>query len=290
MENTVKTPAGVEPGAYVRDMVSRSGTSFFWAMRTLPPEKRDAMFAIYAFCREVDDIADGPASEDDKRRRLGQWRTEIENLYAGAPRHPVGQAIKGPVRRFGLKKDNFLAVIAGMEMDAGDKVRIHDLDELGLYCDRVACAVGRLSNKVFGLDEETGDQLAFTLGTALQLTNILRDVAEDAERDRLYLPEDMLMIFDIDDTSDINAVLADSELPGVCELMAEIVVRRFRETEDILARCDSATVRPAAMMKDVYKHTFKKLQQRGWQKFDRPVHMSKPEKLWLALRHTLGWT
>ena len=152
---------------HVEALVKRSGTSFFWAMRRLPKEKRAAMYSVYAFCREVDDIVDDPGEESDKVFRLGMWRGEIERLYGDRPRFPVAMALVEPVHRFGLRKVDFRSVVDGMEMDAKDTVRIADMDELGHYCDRVAGAVGRLSFRIFGVDEERGNRIAFALGQAL---------------------------------------------------------------------------------------------------------------------------
>ena len=181
----------LQPEVHVANIVRGSGTSFYWAMRRLPPSKRAAMYAIYAFCREVDDIADGPigpGAEVRKRRRLKEWRDEIQQIYAGKASTVVGHALLPAIEKFGLRIKDFNSVISGMEMDAGDSVRIENMDELTLYCDRVASAVGRLSTRVFGLEPQIGDRLAFNQGQALQLTNILRDVDEDAKQERLYLP------------------------------------------------------------------------------------------------------
>ncbi|MEQ9200516.1 MAG: squalene/phytoene synthase family protein, partial [Rhodospirillales bacterium] len=157
-----------------------SGSSFFFAMRLLPPEKRAAMYAVYAFCRDVDDIADEPGDLADKQIALARWRGWIDDLYQGRrPGHPVARALQQPIAEFDLKQDDFLAVIEGMELDARPDIRIPDREALIDYCDKVACAVGRLSVRVFGMPEDDGLALARAEGLALQLTNILRDVAED---------------------------------------------------------------------------------------------------------------
>ena len=270
---------------HVESVVRRSGTSFYWAMRILPEEKRRAMFAVYAFCREVDDIADDPGKVSAKLIGLGRWRDEIERLYAGAPRLPISRALLGPVRRFGLRKTDFLAVIDGMEMDAADRLRIADMDELYLYCDRVACAVGRLSHRVFGVDEPTGDSLALALGQALQLTNILRDLDEDARRDRLYLPEDMLRAHGVTDSEDASSVLAEAAVADVCERIAEIARKRFTEAAAILAKCDRRDTRPAVIMMEVYRRTLRRLMFRGWRRWAEPVSVSPAEKLWVVFRY-----
>jgi phytoene synthase len=284
MANEATETAPPDALAYVASVVRRSGSSFSAAMRRLPADKRNAMFAVYAFCREVDDIADDRGEEADKLARLTGWRHEIESLYAGHPRTPVGRALAPPVVRFGLDKENFLAVIDGMEMDAGRRLRIADMDHLRLYCDRVACAVGRLSNRIFGIDDEAGARVARALGEALQLTNILRDIDEDARRDRLYLPQDMLGAHGITET-DAGAVLAHPNLPGVCAEMAEIAQHRFNEAAALLATCDRRRMRPAIMMMEAYRRVFLGLSRRGWRDLDQPVSLSWAEKLWVLLRY-----
>jgi phytoene synthase len=270
---------------HVESVVRRSGTSFYWAMRILPEEKRRAMFAVYAFCREVDDIADDPGEVPAKLIGLGRWRDEVERLYDRAPRLPISRALLGPVQRFGLRKADFLAVIDGMEMDAADRLRIADMDELILYCDRVACAVGRLSNRVFGVDEPSGYHLARALGQALQLTNILRDLDEDARRDRLYLPEDMLSAQGVIGTEDACQVLREPAVAAVCERIAEIARERFTEAAAILAKCNRRDTRPAMIMMEVYRRTLRRLMFRGWRRWAEPVSVSPAEKLWVALRY-----
>ena len=268
---------------HVEGVVRRSGTSFFWAMRRLPAEKRRAMFAVYAFCREVDDIADEPGEVAGKRQQLADWRAETAALFEGRPVTPTGRALLGPVRVFGLKRDDFLAVIAGMETDAAPAVRLATMDDLMLYCDRVACAVGRLSNKVFGAPAELSDAIAEQLGTALQLTNILRDLAEDAARDRLYLPRDLLARHGIEALQP-GDVLADEALAGACGELAKRAHACFDEAHRLLARCDRRAMRPAIMMAEVYRRTLDALMVRGWRRLDQAVGPSRLGKLWLALR------
>lgn len=270
---------------YVESLVRKSGTSFYWAMRLLPLEKRQAMFAIYAFCREVDDIADNPGQETTKLKQLAGWRSEIDRLYGGRPTLRVSRALALPKRRFKLAREDFEAIVAGMEMDAGDRVRIADIDELALYCDRVACAVGRLSTRVFGVDEPTGSELAKALGQALQLTNILRDLEEDAHRDRLYLPEDLLCAHGIASTEDALAVLRHPASVEVFSQIAEIARQSFNAAGKILAACDRRKVKPATIMMEVYRRTFDRLTSRGWRRWAEPVSVSKIEKLWVAFRH-----
>src|ERR1700716_3801305 len=171
---------------------SASGSSFYAAMRILPREQREAMFLIYSFCRQVDDIADSDGPRPKRLAALQQWREDIDALYQG---HPPARVVDyaATVKKFDLKREDFLAVIDGMEMDVPQDIRAPDLATLDLYCDRVASAVGRLSVRVFGLAEDDGILLAHHLGRALQLTNILRDIDEDAAIGRLYLPREALL-------------------------------------------------------------------------------------------------
>lgn len=271
---------------HVTAIVRRSGTSFYWGMRLLPRQKREAMYAVYAFCREVDDIADEVAEPEDKLDRLAGWRTEIDGIFAGSPETVTGEALSEPVREFGLRKEDFNDVIDGMETDAGVQVRIETMAELDLYCDRVACAVGRLSNPIFGVDTARGDPAALRLGQALQLTNILRDVDEDAAINRLYIPAEILRQHEI--TSDDPAeVVTDDNFPAICESLSELAGQRFVEAEEALSRCDRSVMRPAYLMLENYKRVLGHLRSRGWSGERADVSLGKVEKIVLLLRHTL---
>lgn len=276
-----------EAEAYVKAVVKQSGSSFYLALRVLPAEKRKAMFAVYAFCRKVDDIADGGGSQDEKLARLAHWRGEIERLYGAQPRIPVTVALVGPVEQYGLRKEDFRAVIDGMEMDVADTLRMEDMDELTLYCDRVACAVGRLSNRVFGIDEEMGEKVAVALGHALQLTNILRDIHEDASRDRLYLPKDVLASYGIEN-EDVKVVLNHRKLPDVCSVLATIAEQRFDEAARLLKTCDRRKMRPAIMMMAGYQRILSRLISSGWSSISRPVKLRSWDKLWMFFRYGVG--
>jgi presqualene diphosphate synthase len=274
-----------EARAAVRARVEAAGTTFYWAMRVLPEARRDAMFAIYAFCREVDDIADGSAPPEAKRRELDAWRGEIASLFAGRPATTAGRALLEPTRAFDLRREDFLAVIDGMEMDAAD-IRAPGLAELDLYCDRVASAVGRLSVRAFGVATEAADRVAHALGRALQLTNILRDLAEDGARGRLYLPRELLQSEGITAT-DPATVLKQPALPRVCAALAEIAERHFAEARAAMRDCLRRPMRPAAAMAAVYHAILRRLQRRGWRDLEREVRIPAALKLWLALRYGL---
>ena len=273
-----------EAKAHVRAVTVASGSSFYWAMRLLPADRREAMFAIYAFCREVDDIADDAGPPDDKRRRLDFWRGEIDAIYGGRPENLTARALIEPTRRFDLRREDFLAVIDGMTMDLGDGLKAPRLEELELYCHRVAGAVGLLSIRAFGDGGPHAQAFALALGTALQLTNILRDMVEDAERDRLYLPRELLDEAGIDIGAP-REVLRHAALPKVCAALARIARQKFDEAQAALAGCDRRALRPGVMMMMHYRRLLAALERRGWTRIEVPVRISKPEKLLIALRH-----
>jgi presqualene diphosphate synthase len=270
----------------VRRRVEAAGTSFYWAMRLLPRERRNAMFAVYAFCREVDDIADGDRPVEHKLAALAAWREEISALYRGYPRNVVARALWEPTRRYGLRREDFLAIIAGMEMDALEDIRAPDMATLDLYCARVASAVGHLSVHAFGDPSDAAHAVADSLGRALQLTNILRDLAEDAERHRLYLPREILERHNIR-TSDPAAVLRHPALPAACRDVAFVAEDHFRDAARMMAKCSRRAMRPAAVMAALYATTLSALQRSEWRDPSRRVSLPKSLKLWLVLRHGL---
>ncbi|MBC8269122.1 MAG: presqualene diphosphate synthase HpnD [Rhodospirillaceae bacterium] len=281
----------LEAEAYATATVKRAHTSFYWAMRVLEPQKRNAMYAIYAFCRVVDDIADNPGEADNKRARLQLWRTEIANTIAGNPSGPIGQALSVAHRRFDFDQADFLAIIDGMEMDVGvgqtqGRVRISDLGELELYCDRVAGAVGRLSTQVFGLDLQSRESLSVSLGRALQLTNILRDLMEDAAIDRLYLPLELLKRHGIEATEPAE-VLASPAIGAVCDDIALMAEQYFAQSDVILSGLQRARVRPAIIMSEIYKRVLRRLNARGWSDLNTSVRLSRLTRVWIAIRYGL---
>ena len=278
--------ANGELRAAIRDKVAAAGTSFYWAMRLLPAPRREAMYAIYAFCREVDDIADSDDPPAMKQAALDRWRGEIDAIYAGTSALPLGRILAADAAQFHLRREDFLAVIDGMAMDAEKDIRAPSLAELDLYCDRVASAVGRLSVRAFGDDSAAADRVAHHLGRALQLTNILRDLAEDAARGRLYLPRDLLVDVGIIATEP-ESVLHHPNLGDACDALADIAERHFEEARNAMAQCPRRAMRPARAMGAVYHAQLVRLRERGWQRFAEPIKLSKPAKLWLALRHGL---
>jgi len=271
----------------IRDRVEAAGTSFYWAMRLLPEIRRNGMYAVYAFCREVDDIADGDWPVERKIAALADWRLEIDALYTGGqPRHLVARALREPTLRYRLRREDFLAVIDGMEMDARADIRAPDLATLDLYCARVAGAVGHLSVHIFGDAGDAAHAVADSLGRALQLTNVLRDLDEDAHRGRLYLPREILDRHGILG-SDPAAALQHPALPAACRDVAAIAEGHFREAWRAMARCSRRAMRPAAVMAAIYSATLSALQRSKWCEPTVRVSLSKPLKFWLVLRHSL---
>lgn len=274
--------------ARVRETVTAAGSSFYWAMRLLPPEKRDAIFAVYAFAREVDDIADGGDSDDVKRAGLEAWRSEIEALYQGSPGHAITRVIAPAIHAYHLEKKDFIALIDGMEMDGIGPIRAPAMDDLILYCDRVACAVGRLCVCIFGEPGPAGQAVADHLGLALQLTNILRDIEEDAAMGRLYLPRELLADAGID-SSDPAVVIGDPRLRETCRTLSARADEEFRLADAAIARCSRKAMRPAIIMMMVYRKTLDRLLEEDWNYLPNSPRngVSKLEKLWIAVRYGL---
>jgi len=260
-----------------------SGSSFYNAMRVLPRAQREAMFEIYSFCRQVDDIADSSGPRGERREELARWRADIDALYAGKPVPRTG-GLQAPLRNFGLRREDFHAVIDGMEMDVVGDIRAPDDATLELYCDRVASAVGRLSVRVFGMEERDGIALAHHLGRALQLTNILRDLDEDAAFGRLYLPAEALREAGIAAT-DPPAVLAHPALGKACAPVVERARGHFIEADAIMARNARRTVRAPRIMAEAYRLILDSLVARGWSHPRRPIHLPKSRLLWIIMRH-----
>lgn len=262
-----------------------SGSSFYAAMRILPAEQRDAMFQIYSFCRQVDDIADSDGPRETRLAEIDQWRRDIDALYAGNPPARVKDYV-GPVKQFGLKREDFIAIIDGMEMDIPADIRAPDEKTLDLYCDRVASAVGRLSVRVFGMPENDGLLLAHHLGRALQLTNILRDIDEDAGIGRLYLPHEALHAAGIS-SSDPVVVAADPSVAHACMPLIAQAREHFAKSDEIMARNSRRSVRAPRIMSKYYHTILDRLVTRGFAPPRQPVKLSKAAKMLILLRYAV---
>ena len=274
---TVETAANASYGS------SASGSSFYAAMRILPREQRQAMFQIYSFCRQVDDIADSDGPREARLAALQQWRDDIDALYLGHP-PPRLRDYAASVQGFGLEREDFLAIIDGMEMDVPQDIRAPDLATLDLYCDRVASAVGRLSVRVFGLPHQDGILLAHHLGRALQLTNILRDIDEDAAIGRLYLPREGLLDAGIASTDPLK-VATEPALPKVCAPLVARAREHFGKADEIMRRNPRRLVRAPRIMSKYYRAILELLVERGFANPRRPVRLNKMARMAILLRY-----
>ena len=276
--------SSAEARRHVYETVKRSGTSFGAGMRILSKNRRDAMYAIYAFCREVDDIADGSGSVDDKCSGLHAWREEIERIFTGAtPRTLTGIALHEQVKHYNLPKNEFLLVIEGMEMDARGPITAPNLDKLFAYTRRAAGAVGMLSMPVFGAPANSAaTEFALSLGDALQLTNILRDVEEDALEGRLYLPRELLEKHHCPLTSDDIATAEG--LPAVRAELAMLAEEKFKNARSSLRDLNWKVLRPALLMMGVYENYLIRMKARGWGNGQPKISLSKFDKAMIATR------
>lgn len=284
LSQALTADATPEDLAHVKDIVDKSGTSFGAGMKILARPRKEAMYAIYAFCREVDDIADEPGPLDERQQALNDWRRKIDQLYEGEATCAITRALVRPVKDYDLPREELLMVIDGMQMDLRNEMRAPSMTDLIAYCRRVAVAVGLLSIRAFGAKEKEADQIAYTLGEALQLTNILRDLADDATLKRLYLPKELLVKNGIE-SEDPDEVLVHPALPDVCKELAQIARQRYAETRALLAKCDRRPLKPSVLMMEVYERVLDELERREWQNVHERVSISWLQKLWIVVRH-----
>lgn len=263
-----------------------SSSSFYFAMLLMPKVEREAMFAIYAYCRLVDDIADdGTRPRALRAQELGRWRADLDALYAGKP---AGRAefLREAVHRFSLRKSDFAAVIDGMDMDVAADICAPDLATLDRYCDRVASAVGRLSTCVFGMEEERGRELADRLGRALQLTNILRDLDEDAAIGRLYVPRELLAEASVA-TADPAAAISDPRIDRACRALAAQAMDHFGAAKRLLRPKSRGHLLAPRLMTAVYSAILRDMLAAGWAPPRRRIRIGKPRLLGLVVRSYL---
>jgi len=262
-----------------------AGSSFYAGMRMLPRDRREAVYQIYSFCRAVDDVADAGGPRPPRLAELAEWRSDIDRLYAGKP-PPRLQGLDGPRRRFALERADFMAIVDGMEMDVVEDIRAPDWAKLDRYCDCVASAVGRLCVNVFGLERGEGVTLAHHLGRALQLTNIMRDLDEDAALGRLYLPSESLRGAGIEMT-DPPAVLADPRLRTAIAPVLERARAHFHEADAVMRRAPRRLVRTPRLMGEAYQILLRKLTARGFAAPRAKVSIGKLRLLWIVARYGL---
>ncbi|HSS70436.1 MAG TPA: presqualene diphosphate synthase HpnD [Casimicrobiaceae bacterium] len=274
------------PDAYCEQKAAHSGSSFYYAFRLLPLHRRRAIIALYAFCREVDDVVDEVADPGLARLKLAWWRTEIAAVFSGTPQHPIAKALQSVVAEFRLPQEHFQAVIDGMVMDL-DQNRYLDFAALERYCHHVAGVVGLLSAEIFGYSDPATRDYARDLGIAFQLTNIVRDVGEDARRGRIYLPQDELASFGVKEAD----VLQRRNTPAFTALMAYQVARaRSWHTRALakLPRRDRRAQRPGLIMAAIYRRLLDQIERDDFRVLDRRIALTPLAKAWLAWK--ISWS
>lgn len=269
----------------IKRMVKKSGTSFFWSMRLLPKAKRNAMYTIYAFFRHIDDIVDGDKDIDEKLELIAAWRQELDNIYdKKTPVTDIGRRIYKNCMRFKLPKSEFIRMIDSITMDLPNPLQAPSLNQLDRYCRGVAGVPGSLSLRIFGVEDETLiEQLATTLGNALQLTNILRDVKEDAQVDRLYIPREYLNKAGIEATDPLTVVV-NKNLAIAREELAKTAAQNYADAYELIKKLDKKAARPVLMIANIYKRYFDIMQNRGWEIISPKPFVSKWNKLTIALQ------
>ena len=263
------------------EITRRSSSNFYYAFMLLPAERRQALYAIYAFCRFVDDIADDDAVRDPAVM-LARWREELDRVYGGEPTRPVSRALADAAHRFTIPREYFEEIIAGVEMDLTRK-RYRTFEELSLYCYRVASAVGLICIEVFGYTNPAAKVYAEKLGIAFQLTNILRDVSEDASRGRIYLPLEDLASFDVTEDEILNCVYS-SNFVRLMEFEANRARNFYREAEAAMPPEDRSTLLTAEAMRMIYGALLARIVRSNYRVLDRRLSLSAPRKLYLVGR------
>ncbi|HEV2978996.1 MAG TPA: presqualene diphosphate synthase HpnD [Casimicrobiaceae bacterium] len=270
----------MSPDAYCEAKAAQSGSSFYYSFRFLPPKRRRAIIALYAFCREVDDVVDEVADPGVARLKLAWWRNEIAAVFGGEPQHPVALALVPTVAAFNLREEHLQAVIDGMTMDL-DQNRYRDFATLERYCDRVAGVVGLMSAEIFGYEQPATRDYARTLGIAFQLTNIIRDVGEDASRGRIYLPQDELARHGLTAAD----LFGRRVTPAFTALMTVQVARArafYARALAALPKSDRRAQRPGLIMAAIYQALLRAIERDGFRVLDRRISLSPLAKAWIA--------
>jgi phytoene synthase len=270
----------MSPDEYCQQKTAQSGSSFYYSFLFLPPERRRAITALYAFCREVDDAVDETSDATVARTKLAWWRKEIASMLAGSPNHPVTRALAPHLAAFSLDPKYLQAIIDGMEMDL-DQTRYLDYKGLERYCWHVASAVGILSAGIFGATKPETLQYAEKLGLAFQLTNIIRDVGEDARKGRIYLPVSELQQFGVTAADILNARHSD-KFEALMAFQAERAERVYDEAYTLLPREDRRAQRPGLMMAAIYRTLLREIAADRFHVLTQKISLTPIRKLWLA--------
>ncbi len=270
------------PDQYCQDKAAASGSSFYYSFMFLPTDKRRAITALYAFCREVDDVVDECSDESVARTTLNWWRSEVAAIYGGKPQHPVTQALVPLVKQFNLPQEHLLEIIDGMEMDLSQHTYA-DFKALQLYCYRVASVVGLLAAEIFGYSDRKTLKYAHDLGIAFQLTNIIRDVGEDARRGRIYLPLDELAQFGVH-TGDLLDAKEKEGFQQLMQFQVERAQRFYQQAFDQLPQVDRKSQRTGLIMAAIYRATLDEIVASGCHVLKERISLTPLRKLWLAYK------
>ncbi len=268
------------PDQYCQEKAASSGSSFYYSFMFLPADQRQAIVALYAFCREVDDVVDECSDPGLARIKLQWWRDEVGKIFDGTPTQPVALALQQTVKKFNLPLEHFLEIIDGMEMDL-NQVRYQSFKELKLYCHRVASVVGLMAAEIFGYNDHKTLDYALNLGLAFQLTNILRDVREDAMRGRIYLPADELAQFGVSE----QEILTGRQTEAVTRLM-EFQAKRahdyYQKAFELLPEPDRYNQRSGIIMAAIYQATLTEIEKDNYNVLEHRIKLTPLRKLWLA--------
>ena len=270
------------PEQYVQDKAAASGSSFYYAFLFLPKPRRAAITAFYSFCREIDDVVDEVTDPGVAATKLAWWRTEVAQSFAGQPRHPVMKALMPHAGAYGIEARQLHEVVDGCQMDL-DQTRYLDFPALRLYCHRVAGVVGEVAARIFGQTEDATTQYAHKLGLALQLTNIIRDVGEDALRGRIYLPVNELQQFDVKAHEVLNRVHSE-RFVALMKFQATRAHAAYDEALTLLPAADRRTQKPGLMMASIYRTLLREIESDDFQVLNQRVSLTPVRKLWLAWR------
>lgn len=270
------------PEEYCQDKTASSGSSFYYSFKFLPETRRKAITALYAFCREVDDVVDECSDVGVAAVKLNWWREEIERLFEGKPRHPVTQALLPHTKEFNLAAEYFQEIIDGMEMDL-QQSQYPDFKSLSLYCYRAASVVGLLSVEIFGYTDRNTLKYAHDLGMAFQLTNILRDVREDAERGRIYIPADELEKFGVNSSAFTKGKTTPA-LQNLFEYQAQRARQYYQSAMQHLPDCDQYSQRAGLIMSAIYETILEEIEADGYRVLEHRISLPTLRKIWIALR------
>jgi phytoene synthase len=272
----------MSPEQYVQDKAAKSGSSFYYAFLFLPPPRRAAITAFYAFCREVDDVVDEVSDGGVAATKLAWWRTEVQRAFGGSPSHPVTQALMPHVKDYGIRADHLLAVIDGCEMDLS-QTRYLDFAGLERYCHLVAGVVGEVAANIFGRQAEATVSYAHRMGQAFQLTNIIRDVGDDARRGRIYLPVNEMQRFDVKAHEILNRDYSE-RFSALMRFQAERAHQTYDAALALLPEIDRRAQRPGLMMANIYRTLLREIEAGDFQVLHQRISLTPLRKIWIAMR------